>query len=141
MYHYIVYTGLLLLVWHLAKMVSAVLLLASLAGGFAGLLLGDLLPTNALTSPVHFVSAVAGYVVLGALALLTVVPKEERAYVAPIVPLYLCYAVAHIAPMSVGFGNWIALKLLGRRLYRDHYEPSDRREPAFVRVRQKEQAS
>ena len=141
MYHYVVYTGLLLLVWHLVKMASAVLLLASLAAGFASLLLGDLIPTNAVTNPVYFVSAVAGYLVLGGLALFTVVAKQERGYVAPIVPLYLCYAVAHIAPMSVGFGNWIALKLLGRRLYRDHYEPSDRRDTRSASVPQEEQAS
>jgi hypothetical protein len=38
----------------------------------------------------------------------------------------LFYAIAHIAPMSVGFGNFIALKLWGRRLYQDHYEPRPR---------------
>ena len=140
MYHYVVYTGLLLLVWHLVKMASGVLLLASLVGGFQSLLIGDLIPTNAWTNPVYFVSAVAGYTVLGVLALLTVVPKQERGYVAPIVPLYLCYAVAHMAPMSVGFGNWIALKLFGRRLYRDHYEPSDRRDRPSASVLKQEQA-
>ena len=56
-------------------------------------------------------------------ALFTVVPKAERAYIAPIVPLYLFYAITHIAPMTVGFANWIAMKLWGRRVYRDHYEP------------------
>jgi hypothetical protein len=69
------------------------------------------------------------------------VPRQERGYVAPIVPLYLCYAVAHIAPMSLGFGNWIALKLFGRRLYRDHYEPSDRRDRPAARALEEEQAS
>jgi cellulose synthase/poly-beta-1,6-N-acetylglucosamine synthase-like glycosyltransferase len=138
MYHYVVYTGLLLLVGHLAKMVSAVLLLASLASGLDSLLIGHLIPTTAVTNPVHFVSAVGGYAVLGALALFTVVPKRERGYVAPIVPLYLCYTVVHIAPMSLGFGNWIALKLFRRRLYRDHYEPSDRRDKAFASVHQEE---
>jgi len=141
MYHYVVYTGLLLLVLHLAKMASAVLLLVSLARSLDSLLIGDLIPTNALTNPVYFVSAVAGYTVLGVLALFTVVPKQERGYVAPIVPLYLCYAVAHIAPMSVGFGNWIASKLFGRRLYRDHYEPSDRRDKAFASVRREKHAA
>ena len=141
MYHFVVYTGLLLLVWHLVKMASAALLLASVVGGFDSLLLGDLIPTNALTNPVYFVSAIAGYVVLGVLALFTVVPKQERLYVAPIVPLYLGYAVAHIAPMSVGFANWFALKLFGRRLYRDHYEPSDRRVKPSASIPQEEQAS
>jgi hypothetical protein len=51
------------------------------------------------------------------------VPRSERAYTAPIVPLYLFYALVHIVPMSVGYANWIAVRLTGRRLYRDHYEP------------------
>ena len=141
MYHYVVYTGLLQLVWHLVKMASALLLLASLAGCFDSLLLGDLIPTNAVTNPVYFISAVGGYTLLGVLALFTVVPKQERGYVAPIVPLYLCYAVAHLAPISVGFSNWIALKLFGRRLYRDHYEPSDSRDEPSADVSLEEEAS
>jgi len=56
------------------------------------------------------------------IALFTCVPKAERAYTAPIVPLYLCYAVTHIVPMTVGFGNFFALRLFGRRIYQDHYE-------------------
>ena len=56
------------------------------------------------------------------MALFTVVPRAERGYIAPIVPLYLLYALTHIIPMTVGFGNYFALQLWGRRIYRDHYE-------------------
>jgi hypothetical protein len=38
------------------------------------------------------------------------------------VPLYLCYALTHIVPMTVGFANYFALILFGRRVYQDHYE-------------------
>ena len=59
-------------------------------------------------------------------ALFTCVPKAERAYAAPVVPLYLCYALVHIVPMTVGFMNFFALKLFRRRIYQDHYEsPAD----------------
>jgi hypothetical protein len=75
---------------------------------------------------VYFTAAIGSYLALGVIALFTRVPKAERAYVAPVVPIYLFYAIAHIAPMSVGFGNFIALKLWGRRLYHDHYEPRPR---------------
>jgi hypothetical protein len=58
------------------------------------------------------------------------VPRAERAYAAPIVPLYLCYAITHIVPMTVGFANYFALRLFGRRLYQDHYEsPAESTEP------------
>jgi hypothetical protein len=56
--------------------------------------------------------------------LFTVVPRAERAYIAPIVPLYLLYALTHLIPMTVGFANYVALQLWGRRIYRDHYEPT-----------------
>jgi len=123
-YHFIIYVGVLSLALHLVKMASAVLLLASFASGFDNLFLSHLLPGGGWTNPAYCMTAVGGYLLLGVVALFTVVPRAERAYTAPIVPLYLFYALVHIAPMSVGFGNWIALKLWGRRLYRDHYEES-----------------
>ncbi len=123
MYHFIVYIGVLSLGLHLLKVVSATLLLVSFASGFDTLFLTNLVPQTPVTNPANFIAAVGSYLALGVIALFTIVPRSERAYIAPIVPLYLFYALVHIAPMSVGFGNWITLKLWGRRLYRDHYEP------------------
>jgi cellulose synthase/poly-beta-1,6-N-acetylglucosamine synthase-like glycosyltransferase len=122
MYHFIVYVGLLSLGLHLAKMASAALLIVSLLAGFDQLFVAYLLPEGSLTNPIYFISAIGSYLALGVIALFTVVPKAERAYTAPIVPLYLFYALAHIIPMTVGFLNWIALQMWGRRVYRDHYE-------------------
>jgi len=122
-YHFIVYVGGLSLVLHLVKILSALLLLLSLIGGFDSLFLLHLLPRNTLTSPSYFVGAVGSYLALGVIALFTVVPKAERSYIAPIVPLYLLYALVQLLPMTVGFGNFIAVRMWGRRLYLDHYEP------------------
>jgi cellulose synthase/poly-beta-1,6-N-acetylglucosamine synthase-like glycosyltransferase len=122
-YHFIVYIGGLSLVLHVVKIVSALLLLLSLVGGFDSLFLAHLVPRNALTSPSYFIGAVGSYLALGVIALFTVVPRSERAYVAPIVPLYLLYALTHLVPMTIGFGNFITVQLWGRRLYEDHYEP------------------
>ena len=109
---------------HLVKMVSAVLLLISFVSGFDELFLAHVLPRQrAHQSRRTSSSAVGSYLALGVFALFTVVPQAERAYIAPIVPLYLFYAIAHIVPMTVGFANWMPLKLWGRRVYRDHYEP------------------
>jgi cellulose synthase/poly-beta-1,6-N-acetylglucosamine synthase-like glycosyltransferase len=122
-YHYILYVGGLSLVLHLVKILSALLLVLSLVGGVDSLLLAHLLPRNAWTSPAYFIGAVGSYLALGVIALFTVVPRAERSYIAPIVPLYLLYALTHLLPMTIGFGNFFALQLTGRRLYRDHYEP------------------
>ena len=115
--------GGLSLIVHPLKIVSAVLLVLSFISGFDNLFLANLLPRNSLINPSYFMAAIGSYLALGVFALFTVVPKQERAYIAPIVPLYLFYAITHIAPMTVGYVNWIAVKLWGRRVYRDHYEP------------------
>ena len=121
-YHYILYVGGLSLAMHLVKIVSAVLLLLSFVSGLDALLLDDLIPSGSLVNPANFVAAASSYLALGLIALFTCVPREERAYAAPIVPLYLCYALTHIVPMTVGFANYFALRLFGRRVYQDHYE-------------------
>ena len=121
LYHYLIYVGGLTICLHVLKVVSATLLLVSFLSGIDNLFFVHL---NSWTNPAYFMAAIGSYLVFGAVALFTVVPKAERAYAAPIVPLYLFYALVHIAPMSVGYANWIALKLIGRRLYRDHYEPA-----------------
>jgi hypothetical protein len=132
-YHFVIYIGGLSLVLHLVKILSALLLLLSLIGGFDSLFLAHLLPRNTLTSPSYFIGAVGSYLALGVIALFTVVPKAERAYIAPIVPLYLLYALTHLLPMTVGFSNFIAVRLWGRRLYKDHYEPRAASGDAWVR--------
>jgi hypothetical protein len=40
------------------------------------------------------------------------------------VPLYPIYAILHVIPATIGYLNWVALRLMGRRIYRDHYEPA-----------------
>jgi cellulose synthase/poly-beta-1,6-N-acetylglucosamine synthase-like glycosyltransferase len=121
-YHYVIYVGGLSLAMHMVKIVSAVLLVLSFASGLDALLLDDFVPRGSFANPEYFTAAASSYLALGVIALFTSVPKAERSYCAPIVPLYLCYAITHIVPMTIGFGNFFWLKLFGRRIYRDHYE-------------------
>ena len=129
-YHYLIYVGGLSLAMHLVKITSATLLLISFLAGLDELLLDRFVPEGSVINPTYFSAAASSYLALGVIALFTSVPKAERAYAAPIVPLYLCYAVTHIVPMTVGFGNFFTLRLFGRRIYRDHYEsPAQPEEP------------
>ena len=121
-YHYLIYIGGLCLAMHLVKVVSAVVLVLSLLSGLDALLLDNIVPQQHLLNPEYFTAAISSYLALGVIALFTVVPKAERSYVAPIVPLYLCYALVHIVPMTVGFANYFALRIFRRRIYHDHYE-------------------
>ena len=100
----------------------------SLLSGIDALLLDNIVPRQSLFDPEYFTAAISSYLALGVIALFTSVPKSERSYVAPIVPLYLCYAIVHVVPMTFGFANYFALRLFRRRIYRDHYEsPADPR--------------
>ena len=123
-YNYLIYIGGLGLAIHLVKIVSAALLLLSFLGGLDALLLDNFVPHGIIGNPQYFMAAIGSYLALGVVALFTCVPEAERAYTAPIVPLYACYAITHIVPMTVGFGNFFALKLFRRRIYQDHYETS-----------------
>jgi cellulose synthase/poly-beta-1,6-N-acetylglucosamine synthase-like glycosyltransferase len=122
MYNFIGYLGVLGLGLHVLRVASAGLLLVSVLAIFDNLFVLDLLHTGGAINPVYFAAAVGSYLVLAVIALFTVVPKRERAYIAPILPIYFVYVLAHIAPITVGFANWVALRLWGRRLYRDHYQ-------------------
>jgi hypothetical protein len=48
-------------------------------------------------------------------------PPGERREHLPIALLYLPYTLAHLLPTTVGYLNWISLRVIGRRLYRDHF--------------------
>jgi glycosyltransferase involved in cell wall biosynthesis len=124
-YQYIIYLGVLSLACHLFKMLSVGLLLVSLVATLDSVFVIGWMPQAAATNPLHFIAALGSYLLLSVIAQFTLVPKAERAYTAPIVPLYLLYSMLHVVPMSVGFGNWIALRFWGRRLYRDHYQPGE----------------
>ena len=110
---------------HRLLIASVVLLLFSLTATLDNMFAVGWVPHVASTHPVYFVVAAGSYLLLAIIAQFTLVPKGERAYTAPIVPLYLLYSMLHVVPMSVGFGNWIALKLWGRRLFQDHYEAGE----------------
>src|SRR6185436_14433761 len=59
MYHFILYVGVLSLALHMAKMVSAALLIVSFVSGFDELFLVHLLPSgSSLFNPTYFISAV-----------------------------------------------------------------------------------
>lgn len=127
-YHYLVYVGGLSLAMHLVKVVSAAILVLSLVSGLDALLLDNFIPRQNLFSPQYFTAAISSYLALGVIALFTTVPKEERSYAAPIVPLYLCYAIVHVIPMTIGFANYFSIRFFRRKIYSDHYEsPADPR--------------
>ena len=140
-YHFIVYMGLLSLALHPIRVLCAGLLLLGVLSGFDQLLAADQLPKTGPADPVYFATALGSYLLLGLFALFTVVPRPERRYAAPVVPVYLFYTLMNVAAMTIGLANWFALRWWGRRLYRDHYELDEggsnrpvERQPARVEI-------
>jgi len=122
MYNFVVYLGVLGIGLHALKLVSAALLTLSIAAILDNLFVFHLLPYAGVVNPLYFVGASVSYLALGTLALFTVVPDRDRAYIAPILPIYFLYVLLHLVPITLGFANWVALKLWHRRLFRDHYQ-------------------
>jgi cellulose synthase/poly-beta-1,6-N-acetylglucosamine synthase-like glycosyltransferase len=122
MYNFIGYLGVLGLGLHVLKLLSAALLSVSVAAVFDNLFVFHLLPYDGVVNPAYFVGASVSYLALGTLALFTVVPERDRRYIAPILPIYFLYVLLHLVPITLGFANWVALKLWRRRLFRDHYQ-------------------
>jgi cellulose synthase/poly-beta-1,6-N-acetylglucosamine synthase-like glycosyltransferase len=125
MYNFVGYLGVLALGLHVLKVVSAALLTVCVAAVLDSLFVFNLLPGGGLINPLYFFGAAVSYLALATLALFTVVPRSDRAYIAPIVPIYFLYVLLHLVPITVGFVNWLSVKLWQRRLYRDHYQPHE----------------
>ena len=121
-YQFLVYLGLFSLALQPFKIVSLLVLAASLLNALDGFLGLNAVPALAAVEPIYFLAAYAKYCLLSIVAFLVAVPRARRAYVLPIVPLYFFYALAQVIPVSVGYANWLAVRLAKRRLFRDHYQ-------------------
>jgi len=120
-YQYGVCLGLFNIAFHPLKLLSLVPLFASAANGVDWLLGTHGVPDNDLTCVWYFPLVYLKYTALVALMIGIAVPRGDRRTHVPVSLAYLFYAVAQLAPMTVGFLNWIFVRLLGRRLYRDHF--------------------
>ena len=65
------------------------------------------------------------YLLIALLGWAVAVPRGERRALVAMVPLYGIYALFLIVPNTVGYLNWIWLRVAGRRLYNDHYEAEE----------------
>jgi cellulose synthase/poly-beta-1,6-N-acetylglucosamine synthase-like glycosyltransferase len=124
-YHFVVYMGVFTLLLHVLKLLSFAVLAASFANGIDNALGLSWVPDVAATDPAYAGLAYLKYTLLALIALATSVGRGERRRLLPIVPVYFFYVLVHLAPITVGYLNWIVLRVWGRRLYRDHYQEED----------------
>ncbi|HVG22643.1 MAG TPA: glycosyltransferase family 2 protein [Thermoanaerobaculia bacterium] len=120
-YHYVFYMGICALALHPLKLIALALSIAGVANGLDDLLGLGVIPNTAWTDPAYFVLAYLKYTLLTA-ALLALIVKGERKHLIPSVPLFYLYQLLHIVPVTIGYANWLSLRYLGRRVYRDHFQ-------------------
>lgn len=121
-YQFLIYMGGFNLVLQPLKIIAMILLIVSLAKGVDTLFGLRLIPNSGIADPVYFLAAFAKFTLLSLAALLTAVPRRERLFFLPVVPLYFFYSLAQIVPTSVGYANWFSLRLWGRRVWGDHFQ-------------------
>jgi len=123
-YQYLLYTGALVLLLHPVKLFALAVLALSAANGIDNLLRLDQIPDHTVSNPLYFVVIYLQCLGLMLLTWVVGVGRHDRMRVLPIVPLYPIYALAHFVPATVGYLNWLTLRLWGRVVYRDHYQPA-----------------
>lgn len=125
-YQYFVYLGCFALLLQPLRLLSLGLLTASTVNGLDVLLGLNWIPDLPATEPAYFLFAYAKYTALALLASYLVASGwREWLTFLPTVPIYFFYALVHQIPITVGYSNWLSLRLWGRRIYRDHYQDEE----------------
>jgi cellulose synthase/poly-beta-1,6-N-acetylglucosamine synthase-like glycosyltransferase len=125
-YQYLVYMGGFTLLLHPFRLLSLGILTLSTANGLDLLLGLDWVPDAPVTEPAYFLFAYLNYtaLTLAASSLATTRFREWRRLL-PVTPLYFFYVLFLILPATLGYANWFSLRLMGRRLYRDHFQDEE----------------
>jgi cellulose synthase/poly-beta-1,6-N-acetylglucosamine synthase-like glycosyltransferase len=123
-YQFLIYIGAFVFLLHPLKVVGLVLLTLSAANGLDNLLGLDWIPDVRVTDTMYFPIVYVEYLALMLFASIVAVGRGERWKALCVVPLYPLYAIAHVVPATIGYLNWFTLRLWGRRVYRDYYQPA-----------------
>jgi cellulose synthase/poly-beta-1,6-N-acetylglucosamine synthase-like glycosyltransferase len=121
-YQFIVYMGVFSFPLQPFRVLSLVVLSGSLIQGVSGLIGIDWIPSAIAVPADFFVGAYVKYTLLCLAISPLIVGSGVRWWrLASVVPLYFFYALANVLPTAMGYLNWLTLRLVGARVYRDHY--------------------
>jgi cellulose synthase/poly-beta-1,6-N-acetylglucosamine synthase-like glycosyltransferase len=123
-YNFVVYLAVLSVWLFPLKIASALLFYAGLANALDTLFGLGLVADNAVTDARYFSATYTTYTLLCAFFYFWARPPVRLTTALTAIVFYPFYAAAQAIPMSVGYLNWISYRLIGRRLYRDHYQQS-----------------
>jgi cellulose synthase/poly-beta-1,6-N-acetylglucosamine synthase-like glycosyltransferase len=121
-YQYIIYLGINGIVLFPFKIASLLILAMSFLKALDDLFLIGIVPLYTANDPALFALWYIKSTIVLTVACLIVAPRRERWPHLVLIPLYPFYALTQYLPVAVGYLNVLALKLLGRRLYNDHYD-------------------
>jgi cellulose synthase/poly-beta-1,6-N-acetylglucosamine synthase-like glycosyltransferase len=123
-YQFLVYMGVFVLLFHPLKIVGLALIALS-ALNVVDLLAGkDFIVDGPLTNPFYFAGFYIKYTALVAVIIPLAVGRGSRKKAFCIAPAYTFYALVQVIPATMGYANWLTMRLWGRRVYRDHYQPA-----------------
>jgi cellulose synthase/poly-beta-1,6-N-acetylglucosamine synthase-like glycosyltransferase len=121
-YNFVVYLALLSAWLFPLKLAGTALFAAGLANALDTLFGLAVVPDNVFTDARYFSATYTTYTLLCAFFYLFARPPVRLSTALTAVLFYPFYAAAQALPMAVGYANWISYRLIGRRLYRDHYQ-------------------
>ena len=120
-YHFVLYMGVLAIVFHPLKVIALLLSLVGVVNAMDELFGIGVVPNTTWTDPVYFLLAYAKYTIL-TVFLLLFSARGRRLRLSAAVPVFYLYQLMHIVPITLGFLNWVTLRYFGRRVYRDHFQ-------------------
>jgi cellulose synthase/poly-beta-1,6-N-acetylglucosamine synthase-like glycosyltransferase len=121
-YQFLVYLVLFGVLLQPMRLLALGPLALSLVNGIAELVGVGSLAGLGWAHPSLFLAMYGEYLALAVVALFAGVPRGARLDLAPVVPLYAFYVFFLVVPTSIGYLNWLSLRVVGRRVYRDHYQ-------------------
>jgi hypothetical protein len=125
-YQYLVYLGLNGIVLLPLKLMSVVILLVSLLKAIDDLLMTHVIPQYTWNEPILFALWYAKSLLMLLISCVAALPRGDRSRHLATLPFYSFYALLQYLPITVGYLNVLTLKILGKRLYADHYDGNPR---------------
>jgi Glycosyl transferase family group 2 len=121
-YQYVFYLGINGMLLLPLKLASIAVLAMSLLKGIDELLMTHWMTSRSWDEPLLFGLWYVKSIAILLLACLAALPRGERLRHLGTLPFYGVYALLQYLPTTIGYLNLAALRVLGRRLYADHYD-------------------
>jgi cellulose synthase/poly-beta-1,6-N-acetylglucosamine synthase-like glycosyltransferase len=130
-YQYLFYLGISGILLLPFKLLSTAVLAMSLLRCLDIVMMTHFIPEMIWNQPMLFELWWLKAAAVTCVACFAALPRGERMRHIATVPFYCFYTLWQYAPFTLGLANVVALRLIGRRLYRDHYD----RNPTLYRPR------